>query len=145
MQTVKNIKTGKIGFIERWDFGSASPKIFVVFEDNIKDIWYEGDFEIMENKSDFESIAEEVGKLVTEKNKSYGNSFEDSEKFLKILYPNGIPVDNYGDMLCIVRIFDKLKRISTNKPLENENNLDAYKDIIGYGILGVRKINNGSK
>lgn len=99
----------------------------------------------MEQKSDFEKIAEEIGRLVTEKNKSYGNSFEDSEKFLKILYPNGISLDSYGDMLCIVRIFDKLKRISTNKPLQNENSLDAYKDIVGYGILGVKKIKNGKK
>ena len=38
------------------------------------------------NPSKFEQIAEEIGELVTEKNKSYGNSFGDSELFLKILY-----------------------------------------------------------
>ena len=36
----------------------------------------------------FEIIAEQVGKVVTEKNKAYGNSFEESQQFLKILYPN---------------------------------------------------------
>lgn len=90
----------------------------------------------LKDKSDFEVAAEEVGKLVTEKNKAYGNSFEDAEHFLKILFPEGIKVENYSDMLCIVRIFDKLKRIATNKDAYNEN---PYKDLIGYGILGFVK------
>jgi len=81
-------------------------------------------------KSRFEIIAEQVGKVVTEKNKAYGNSFEESQQFLKILYPNGVPVESYGDMLCIVRIFDKLKRIATNK----DNIENAYEDLTGIAF-----------
>jgi hypothetical protein len=36
--------------------------------------------------------------------------------------------------LLLVRIFDKLKRIATSKQAFEE---DPYKDIAGYGILGV--------
>jgi len=82
----------------------------------------------MSEKSEFELVAEEVGKLVTEKNKAYGNSFAEAEQFLKLLFPNGIPLDSYSDMLCIVRIFDKLKRIATDKNAFSEN---PYKDLLG--------------
>ena len=92
-------------------------------------------------KSRFEIIAEQVGKVVTEKNKAYGNSFEESQQFLKILYPNGVPVESYGDMLCIIRIFDKLKRIATRKDAFLE---DPFEDLCGYSILGI-DINNKRK
>jgi hypothetical protein len=39
-------------------------------------------------------------------------------------------------MLCVVRIFDKLKRIATNKDAFGES---PYGDIIGYGLLGLHK------
>lgn len=86
--------------------------------------------------SQFEEIAIECGNLVTEKNTAYGNSFEDCEEFLKLLYPNGVSTEQYGDMLCVVRIFDKLKRIATDKDALGES---PYRDIIGYGILGAER------
>ena len=90
----------------------------------------------MTEKTEFELAAEEIGKLVSQKNKAYGNSFEEAEQFLKLLFPNGIPIESYSDMLCIVRIFDKLKRIATNKEAFGES---PYGDLIGYGILGLVK------
>lgn len=88
----------------------------------------------MEKKSDFERIAEEIGQTVTSKNKAYGNSFADAKHFLKLLYPDGVPVDSYGDMLCLVRMFDKLKRIATKKDAYGES---PFKDLAGYAILGI--------
>ena len=82
----------------------------------------------------FEKIATEIGKLVEEKNLAYGSSFLKSEKILKILYPDGIRPDQYKDMLAITRIIDKLFRIATQKDAFGEN---PFKDIAGYGILGV--------
>ena len=35
----------------------------------------------------FEKFAAEIGKVVDEKNKAYGNSFAEAGEFLKILYP----------------------------------------------------------
>jgi len=82
----------------------------------------------------FEKIATEIGKLVEEKNIAYGSAFLKSEKILKILYPNGIEPSQYRDMLAMTRIIDKLFRIATQKEAFGEN---PFKDIAGYGILGV--------
>lgn len=84
----------------------------------------------------YNEVAKEIGELVTEKNKAYGDSFSQAQDFLKLLYPKGIPVESYGDMLCIVRMFDKLKRIATKKDAFGES---PYRDIAGYALLGVLK------
>tara|TARA_R110000824_G_scaffold396533_1_gene598067 strand:+ start:1243 stop:1524 length:282 start_codon:yes stop_codon:yes gene_type:complete len=81
----------------------------------------------------FEKIANEIGKLVDEKNTAYGSSFLKSEKILQILYPDGVEPHQYKNMLAITRIIDKLFRIATNKDSFGEN---PFKDIAGYGILG---------
>ena len=39
-------------------------------------------------------------------------------------------------MLCVVRIFDKLKRIATQKNAFSES---PYQDIVGYGLLGTER------
>ena len=116
-------------------------KVKLLGSDEIKDWPPEDCVQISESetkkeKSHFESLAEEIGTLVTEKNKAYGNSFLDAEKFLTILFPNGIPKESYSDMLCIVRIFDKLKRIATSKNAYNES---PYRDLAGYALLGLYK------
>ncbi|MFA6054063.1 MAG: hypothetical protein WC769_01685 [Thermodesulfovibrionales bacterium] len=81
----------------------------------------------------FEELGRKVGKLVDEKNMAYGDSFTISGEFLKLLYPNGINPEQYNDLLCLVRIFDKMKRIATQKEAFEEN---PYMDIAGYGLLG---------
>lgn len=82
----------------------------------------------------FKDLGNRVGSLVDEKNAAYGNSFGEAGDFLKILYPNGIRPDQYTDMLCVVRIFDKMKRIATKKKAFGES---PYQDIVGYGLLGL--------
>jgi hypothetical protein len=88
------------------------------------------------NENKYEELAQKIGKLVDKKNKAYGNSFGDAGQFLKILYPNGVPFEKYDDMLCVVRIFDKLKRIATQKEAFNEN---PKMDLLG---LIVRWVDN---
>lgn len=78
-------------------------------------------------------IAKEVGQLVEEKNKAYGSAFQKSTAFLKLLYPNGIPIEKYPDVLLQVRIFDKLVRLANDSDYNNES---PYIDISGYGLLG---------
>jgi hypothetical protein len=80
-----------------------------------------------------EYLGSELGKLLAEKNKAYGNSFEKSAEFLKLLYPDGVPVEAYDNMLLLVRIFDKQVRIATDKDALGEN---PFQDIAGYGLLG---------
>lgn len=94
----------------------------------------------------YTELAEQIGNLVDQKNAAYGSSFDQAGDFLKLLYPDGIPVDSYTDALCIVRIFDKLKRLGNagNLPA-NEGKIDAWKDIIGYGLLGLYKDGGSQK
>lgn len=87
----------------------------------------------MENKT-FENIGKEIGKLVDEKNAAYGSSFAEAYKILTVLYPNGIKPEQYTDALAIIRVIDKLFRIATSKDAFGES---PWKDIAGYGILGV--------
>jgi len=85
---------------------------------------------------DFAKIGKEIGEMVNEKNAAYGDSFAKCGEFLKLLYPNGIQPDQYTDALCLVRIFDKQMRIATMKNAFGES---PYRDIVGYGLLGVAK------
>lgn len=90
----------------------------------------------------YKELANQIGELVDVKNAAYGNSFEEAGAFLKLLYPDGIPPEKYGDMLCVVRIFDKLKRIATKKDAFGES---PYQDIVGYGLLGTQRDNEISE
>jgi flagellar hook-associated protein FlgK len=84
----------------------------------------------------YEKLGQKIGQLVDEKNESYGKSFDNSDKILKTLFPDGIMPDQYSDMLAITRIVDKLFRIANNKGAFEES---PYKDIAGYGLLGAAK------
>ena len=85
---------------------------------------------------DYVKIAQEIGALVEEKNKAYGDSFARSGEVLRILYPDGIRPEQYDDMLGVVRVIDKLFRIATDRDAFGEN---PWQDIAGYGILGVAR------
>lgn len=86
-------------------------------------------------------LAFEAGLLTDSKNKAYGDSFGQASEILKVLYPNGIPIESYTDALCITRIIDKLFRLATHKNYNNEN---VYADILGYALLGLMKDRNQS-
>lgn len=86
------------------------------------------------NHSPYVALAIEVGRLVTAKQLQYGNSFEIAPKILRLLYPNGIQPNQYDDLLSIVRVLDKLKRVATRHSTDREN---PWKDITGYGLLAL--------
>lgn len=77
-----------------------------------------------------------VGALVDAKNDAYGDSFSKTAQFLRVLYPDGIPVESYADVGLLVRVFDKLVRIATNNDPFGES---PWRDIAGYAILGERE------
>ncbi|MFH2028638.1 MAG: hypothetical protein ABIJ08_05840, partial [Nanoarchaeota archaeon] len=77
---------------------------------------------------DYEGIAIEIAKVVKEKNIAYGDSFVKSGEILNILYPDGVKPEQYGDMLAIVRVIDKMFRIATDKNAFGES---PWKDING--------------
>lgn len=88
------------------------------------------------NVSEYARIGHETGKLVQEKQDAYGDSFSKSGEFLQLLFPDGVPPEKYTDALTLIRIFDKCMRIATQKDAFNES---PYRDIVGYGLLGVQK------
>ena len=85
---------------------------------------------------DFAEIGQEVGKLVAEKQKAYGDSFGRSGECLRQMYPDGIKPEQYDDLLTIARILDKLFRIANDPDAFDEN---PYQDIVGYGLLGMNR------
>jgi hypothetical protein len=92
--------------------------------------------------------ADEIGDLLVKKNETYGNSFHTSPFILSLLYPDGIDPDKYDDLIFLIRIWDKLKRIANNKSAFCE---DPYEDIAGYAILASERyrfgvdVDHGSK
>lgn len=88
------------------------------------------------NQNPYLEIATETANLVKEKQLAYGDSFGKSGEVIKILFPDGVPVEKYNDMLTIVRILDKIFRICNKKDAFGEN---PYKDILGYCLLAIKK------
>jgi hypothetical protein len=83
--------------------------------------------------SDFERIAGEVGRLVTEKDAAYGRSVATAGTMLAVLYPDGVRPEQYRDLLLVTRVLDKLKRVANRKDAFAES---PWRDIAGYGVLG---------
>jgi len=84
----------------------------------------------------YEEIGLEIGKLVQEKNEAYGNSFGESCKIIEVLFPNGVKPEQYGDILAITRVIDKLFRLATKKNAFGES---PWRDICGYALLGIAR------
>ncbi|MDP2607269.1 MAG: hypothetical protein Q8S00_32430 [Deltaproteobacteria bacterium] len=85
----------------------------------------------------YEERGDEIGRLVTEKQKQYGDSAGKSADIMRILYPQGIMSYQMTDALLVVRVLDKLSRIAQRgtdcRDLGGES---PWKDISGYGLLG---------
>lgn len=84
----------------------------------------------------FAQITDELGKLVIEKNNSYGSAYALCATYLELLFPNGVHPTRYTDMLLLVRMFDKQMRIARRKDAFGES---PYKDLAGYSVLGIHK------
>lgn len=84
------------------------------------------------DEKSYVDIATGIAKLVEEKQKAYGNSFENATKIFEILFPNGIKKEQYQNILVIARILDKLNRIATNEKAFGES---PWRDITGYSLL----------
>ena len=91
--------------------------------------------------SNFAEIGDKVGKLVSDKQRAYGDSFSRSGECLRQMFPEGIKPEQYDDLLTITRIIDKLFRIANNPTAFDEN---PYQDIVGYGLLGMNRHNSSN-
>ena len=80
----------------------------------------------------YHDLAREIADLLEVKQAQYGNSVGTAPKILALLYPEGVRVDQYPDMLTIVRMLDKFKRVATAKADDPE---DPWQDLCGYPLL----------
>lgn len=88
---------------------------------------------------DYETLGKEIGKMVNEKQKAYGDSFGRSAKILQEIFPMGILPEDYYNFLFVARILDKLFRIANSKDAFGE---DPFMDSCGYALLAVGKYRN---
>jgi len=89
----------------------------------------------------YQEIGRKIGELVESKNRCYGDNFDAVPAMLQILYPDGVNIAQYGTLLAITRICDKLMRIATNNDPNGES---PWQDIAGYAILMVVQEERGS-
>jgi hypothetical protein len=115
---------------------------------------FEEDLEIVDNSNEptkagyFAELGFEIGKLVDDKQKAYGDSVTKCYEIMKVLlqdYKNHdntytIPESIIPIMLLEVRKIDKMNRRFSNPDgdLMNEN---PFQDDVGYSMLGVRLMN----
>lgn len=88
----------------------------------------------------YEQIGQEIGRLVESKQAQYGRSFDVAPAILSHFYPDGVAVEQYSDLLAIVRVLDKLKRVATRHASDTES---PWADIVGYGLLMVAREREG--
>lgn len=86
------------------------------------------------SESNFEEIGQELGRITGQKHIAYNRSLERIGEVLKFFYPDGIKVEQYHDLQIVVRLLDKLFRLTGPDPGAFEES--PYKDIAGYGIAG---------
>lgn len=82
----------------------------------------------------FFELGEKLVTKVAQKNSDYGSAFEQIEKILTVLYPNGIPKHQYGNASLFVRMLDKMCRLANES--SKFFNEDAWDDFMGYSFLG---------
>ena len=83
--------------------------------------------------SKYRKIAIEIAELVSEKQVKYGDSFGQSYKIFQILYPDGVKPEDMKEFLTIVRVVDKLFRLSRG----DQGDESAWSDIMGYALLSL--------
>ena len=88
-----------------------------------------------DEKSPYHEVAKRIADLVTDKQIKYGDSFGRSHRILEELYPDGISKDQYKDVLVLIRIIDKIYRISRG----DQGDESAWDDINGYSLLAATR------
>jgi hypothetical protein len=96
----------------------------------------------------FTEIALEIGQFTDMKNKQYGSSVDATYEMIKVLmerYRNSentyeIPESLLQHLLLTVRVMDKQNRIFNNPSGEGDSE-SPWRDITGYGLIGIDMVN----
>jgi hypothetical protein len=86
--------------------------------------------------SEIQTMAAELANVVDEKGKAYGDTITSVAKALELLWPDGVPVKEYGKMLLIARIWDKFGRLANDAEAFGEN---PWNDVAGYALRGMQQ------
>lgn len=92
----------------------------------------------MDRNKNLNQAIDSLRETLLEKRQFYGNAFNNAPDILTMLYPDGVPVASYSDLLTVVRIIDKLYRIANQESSKDPE--DPWKDIAGYAILSLEKV-----
>lgn len=92
---------------------------------------------ILPKPNPYIEIGVQQGQLVTEKQAAYGDMIRGAQATFRILYPEGIKPEQYDDALLVLRVVDKLGRITRGQ--KKAFGESPWRDIVGYGILGVEQ------
>ena len=83
------------------------------------------------------STLQKAIQVVNKKREKYGNDIDVAVVgMLSTLFPDGLSKEKYDDVIFLIRICEKLGRI-TSKKIDSKAKTDAYRDIVGYGLLGL--------
>lgn len=88
---------------------------------------------------DYAKLGSEVGELVAEKQRQYGDSIAKAERIMAILYPDGVPASALSGALTVIRVLDKLARIATAAGGPDMGGESPWRDIAGYALLELGK------
>jgi len=91
--------------------------------------------EHLKHQKIFFELGEKLGYTTAVKNDSYGDAFLQIVKIFEILYPDGISVEQYKNATLLVRVLDKICRISNGNA--NVFDEDAFLDLGGYSLIGM--------
>lgn len=101
----------------------------------------------MDKPGRYEALGAEIGALVDQKQRAYGDSFGRAHHVMHELLIDyydpdrqvyEIPKPLMEHMLTIVRILDKLFRVVTH-PRGDRLGESPYRDIVGYALLAVHR------
>ena len=89
--------------------------------------------------AEFAQILRECGLDITgtvlAKNLAYGDSVNNTDKIVGILYPNGIRPEQIRSFLLIIRMLDKINRLACGDP--EAYGEDPWADLGGYAAIGM--------
>lgn len=78
----------------------------------------------------YAAIAAEIGELVESRAEQYGDSLGKCATIMRALYPDGISLEQMDYAGLVLRIVDKLCRVS------NGHLPDSFADVAGYALRG---------
>jgi len=82
------------------------------------------------------NLLENALEVFNTKSREYGPVDQNIAKYLKAVFPNGIKSEKINDAIFTIRILEKLSRILSEN-ISEQSKTDAYRDIVGYGLLGL--------